>query len=428
MLAAVKDLGHRLLVLWYRLLGNTPTQAEWRARRASERPAETGRQVRAHVDRASDRRFHCACGQLLVAGDRVCPRCGRRQYLPYGVRRVLRALGLVVPEAVPGTILVMALMIIGYAFEVRAGGGNVLSPVGGGTDLLDLGAAYAALTLGPQPWRAFTYTMLHGNLLHLVFNGLALVQVGPLVENRFGTGRFLFAWLLGGAAAVTGPPLLGIEKAAPVVGASGAIFTLIGMAMVRGHLDGDARGRLIRDVMIRWAVYTTIFGFAVRSVANGAHFGGLVAGAVLCFVLPPPDGRPGRARLGPLLGTLGVAGMSAGLGAFIAWRASGALPPRSVSPGLAIEWSVDRARSHGPESALDDRGRELLSRGRDLAHRDPESPEVRAFLADVQAYVRERSAGPALVLLATLQDGADPALGRVYNELAEPLLRAARGP
>lgn len=321
----MKDLWFRVLVIWYRLTGSTPTQAQWRARQTMEQPARTGEAVRSHVRRAADERFQCVCGQLLVAGDKVCSRCGRRQLLPYPVRRAMRTLGLVVPDAVPGTLFVLFLMMVGYLAQIYASGGNVIRPFGEGAHPLELGAAiwtevYPAISVEAQPWRAFTYTMLHGNLMHLLFNTFALMQVGPLVENRFGTARFLFAWVVGAMAAVFLPPLVGLQRDVLVVGASGSIFGLIGMALVRGHLDGGARGRFIRDVMVRWIVYATLFGFFIGGVAHAAHFGGLAAGALCAVALPPADDHPGRRRLSPLLGTLAIGAMVASIAGFLDFR------------------------------------------------------------------------------------------------------------
>lgn len=395
----MKDFGFRLLVLWYRLLGATPTQAEWRARQARQRPAETQRAIGAAVERNADRRYTCVCGRLLVAGDQRCPGCGRRQLLPFGVRRALRTLGLVVPEAVPGSGLMLILMAAGFVIELKLSGGNFMQPLGAPGTSIDLGASLAELTNGPQPWRAFTYTLLHANLFHILFNTMALVQIGPLVERRFGTGRFLFGWLVGGAAAVIVPPAFGFGRIGPTVGASGAVFALMGMALVRGHLDGDTRGRFIRDVMVRWVLYSTVFGLAIGGVAHSAHFGGLAAGALLAWVVPPPDDVPARRAIGPWLCALALAGMIASLGAFVRWRAAGAPQPDELDWRLSDEWAEVRARQSGLESALDEEGRALARRGRDGTLDD-------AFLAEVRAYLHARPYGTGRALVDLLKRDA----------------------
>ena len=328
----MRDLSYRLLVAWYRLTGNTQVQAEWRARQALSRPEEARDAVRGHARRAADRRFNCVCSQLLVEGDRTCHACGRRQYLPIWARSVLRLLGLAVPAATPGTLVVGLLMAIGYVAQLRYGEGSFGTPSKSNLELFDLGISVSWLTLGPQPWRAFTYTMLHGGLWHIGFNALALAQIGPLVEQRFGTARFLFAWVFGGAAGVMLPPLVGVSVGVPVLGASGAVFALIGMAMIHGHLEGTDRGRFIRDMMVRWTIYCTLFGLFLGNVAHGAHFGGLAAGALFGWAFPPADDNAARRRLTLPLALVSLGVVFTCLAAWGTWYAAGARPPDRLAP------------------------------------------------------------------------------------------------
>lgn len=317
---------YKLLVWWYRLTGSSQVQAEWKARRAVDQAQQTRDGVSADVARVADRRYKCLCGQLLTVDDKTCHACGRKQRMPPWARNVTRALGLVVPDVAPATIFIMALIVLGYGVQVRVGGGGLMSPVQDFKTLFALGAYIGPDLWRIDPattevlWRSFTYSLLHGGLMHIGFNTFALFQIGPLVEERFGSGRLLFAWVLTAAGAVLLPPLLGFGRGHPIVGASGAVFGLIGMAMVQGHRQGDASGRAIRDVMIRWTIYTTLFGLFMN-VAHTAHFGGLAVGGLLALVLPPAGDSPSRRALGPALGVVAVGLMGAALyGFWIWWR------------------------------------------------------------------------------------------------------------
>jgi rhomboid protease GluP len=134
-------------------------------------------------------------------------------------------------------------------------------------------------------WRLFTYTCMHGNLMHIGFNMVALLQIGPLIANTFGFTRTLFIWVASGALAILLPALL--VKPSLVVGASGSVFGLIGVAMAYGHRIGTPQGIYIRNKMIEWTVFCTLFGFMMGGIAHSAHFGGLIGGALLSFIIPP---------------------------------------------------------------------------------------------------------------------------------------------
>lgn len=155
--------------------------------------------------------------------------------------------------------------------------------------------------------------------MHLAFNGIALFQIGPLVERWVGFGRFWLAWVLTGVAGVMLPPLVGYQHQVVVIGASGAVSGLIGMAMMLGHRAGSPQGRAIRDAMIKWMVYVTIFGLMMGGVAHDAHFAGFAAGAALAWLVPPVEGRPGRRRLTPALVTVGLGIPVAAITAFALW-------------------------------------------------------------------------------------------------------------
>jgi rhomboid protease GluP len=74
------------------------------------------------------------------------------------------------------------------------------------------------------------------------------------------------------------------------VGASGAIFGLIGVVGVFGYRRGGTYGRGVMRIAIQWAIYSLIFGF-LMGADNWAHLGGLIGGAAVAFVVPPERER-----------------------------------------------------------------------------------------------------------------------------------------
>jgi membrane associated rhomboid family serine protease len=174
-------------------------------------------------------------------------------------------------------------------------------------------------------WRLFTVTLVHAPgsegtpwlSLHLLLNMYALWIVGPIVESIWGRRLLLAFYFLTAIAASTASFLTG---AGPAVGASGAIFGLVGVifAGTRAHHPMlDRRARAIVPQLGFFILINLAFGFAAGGgIDNAAHIGGLVSGMWLGFVVPPgkvptlrsawqnPRGQP--AQRSPLLVMAGV--------------------------------------------------------------------------------------------------------------------------
>jgi membrane associated rhomboid family serine protease len=85
-------------------------------------------------------------------------------------------------------------------------------------------------TLLTRPWGLVTSIFLHGSLTHLFFNMLALFFFGPLLERRIGSGRFLALYF--GSGILAGLAQVIVFPASAVLGASGAIFGVLGALTV----------------------------------------------------------------------------------------------------------------------------------------------------------------------------------------------------
>lgn len=154
--------------------------------------------------------------------------------------------------------------------------------------LLLLGAKENTLIAQGQYWRLITATFLHANLIHIFFNGYALFALGPESERIYGTGRFLALYFLAGLGGSVASYLF---SPAPSVGASGAIFGLIGGLGVFFFLSRRALGDFARSQvqsMVAIAMINLIIGFASAGVIdNWGHMGGLVAGVAAGAALAP---------------------------------------------------------------------------------------------------------------------------------------------
>lgn len=226
-----------------------------------------------------------ACRALIDSREDLCPYCGA------AVKgRALRTVRLDRGET-PGLVTgyMIGLCVLFFILEMMAslgaGGAQGLwkSLVNvPGVILFDMGARSTGAFFAGQWWRLFVPIFLHGGILHLLFNTMALVQVGPLAEQAYGRARFLLIFLVAGVAG----NVLGLffYPRGIGVGASGALFGLIGAAGLWGHRRGDSVGLMIRGVMLQWGFYALIFGF-MMGADNAAHIGGLAGGLLLSLVV-----------------------------------------------------------------------------------------------------------------------------------------------
>lgn len=127
-----------------------------------------------------------------------------------------------------------------------------------------------------QPWRLVTASLLHGGLMHLLLNMLALWMLGPAIEERFGKGPFLAMYIVMGVAGNVAVPWFGSHSA--VVGASGAIFGLFGVYLGVQRMMGRIDPQLLIIVGIN-----LVYGFFVAGIAWQAHLGGIIAGFIIGF-------------------------------------------------------------------------------------------------------------------------------------------------
>lgn len=132
-------------------------------------------------------------------------------------------------------------------------------------------------------WRCITYAFTHGGLIHIGFNMVVLYQVGPLLETEIGWRRLLVVYLATAIMATVAGYFW--HPATVVIGASGAIFGLIGFSVSFYHRVGGGIGIQRRNFMFQWAVMAFVFGFIVGA-DNAAHLGGAVSGALLGWFIP----------------------------------------------------------------------------------------------------------------------------------------------
>jgi membrane associated rhomboid family serine protease len=151
-------------------------------------------------------------------------------------------------------------------------------------------------------WRLITAAFLHYGPIHIGMNMLALWWFGQPLEHALGRGRFLLLYLVSGLAGSAGALLWSPNSI--TVGASGAIFGILGAALVLERQGSMVFGGQALTLI----VINLVFTFAVGNISIGGHIGGLVGG-ILCLLALSRFGR-GHAIYGRP-GLLGVAGVVA---------------------------------------------------------------------------------------------------------------------
>jgi membrane associated rhomboid family serine protease len=214
-----------------------------------------------------------------------CPECARS-----GRQKVMTAGSLITRPYV--TYSLVAINIAIYVIDVILTG-NVNTALG---ELGRKGALFGPLVASGDWWRPITAGFLHVSFIHVGFNMFLLWQLGSLLEPAIKARAFAalyFLSLLGGSFLV-----LLIDPNQPTVGASGAVFGLMGAAFVAMRSRGiDPFSTGIGGLIILNLVFT----FAIPNISIGGHIGGLIAGAVGGWILWVWGPRLGERSLVPLL-------------------------------------------------------------------------------------------------------------------------------
>ena len=167
-------------------------------------------------------------------------------------------------------------------------------------------------------WRMITAAFLHYGPFHLLLNMLALWWFGSALERRIGSGRFLALYLVSGVAGSAGALLL--DPTTPTVGASGAIFGILGAGLIMEQFQRDY---VFGGSALGMIVLNLVFTFSIANISIGGHIGGLIGGALATLGLS----RFGRAHIAyGRAGALGaVTFLAVGLGsvAIAYWKVKG---------------------------------------------------------------------------------------------------------
>jgi membrane associated rhomboid family serine protease len=230
----------------------------------------------------------------------VGQRCPEHSGKPQGVARMATGIRRAGFEGTGGLVtrILIGVNVAVYLLEL-ATGGNI---DGVGSRIFEKGALYGPLVAQGDWWRLITAAFLHYGPIHLGMNMFFLYLIGTAVEQYLGRARFVLVYLASGLAGSAGALVL--SPTAVTVGASGAIFGILGAAFIlerqRSYVMG---GSVVGLILIN-----LVFSFTFSNISVGGHIGGLIGGAA-CMLAISRFGR-GHGAYGRI-GALGLAGVAA---------------------------------------------------------------------------------------------------------------------
>ena len=208
---------------------------------------------------------------------RRCPECARERTKV----KTARNIGAAGVGRYSVTQILIALNVLIFFVEVATG--TALGGVGSrgfGTLYYDGFIAGPFLVHGQHEYyRLLTYGFLHDGLLHILFNMVFLYFVGPPLEQAIGKLNFLAVYLVSLLAGAFGALLL--TPLDPTVGASGALFGLLGALIIVAHYRGIS---IWQSGLGPTLLINVVFSLTITGISIGGHLGGL-CGGLICGVL-----------------------------------------------------------------------------------------------------------------------------------------------
>ncbi len=184
-------------------------------------------------------------------------------------------------------LLIIIAIVFGYEVSTRAFFSDQA--------MVDLGAIVPGLLERGEYWRLIAAMFLHGGWLHWFLNSWALYQLGTLYETLFGSARFALIYFVSGICASA---VSSLYQHGPAVGASGAIFGILGAFIFSIRRSPQYRHqpwtKNLIGQLVFWIAVNIVIGFSVKFIDNAAHIAGLITGLLLGFLphrVPPPPPR-----------------------------------------------------------------------------------------------------------------------------------------
>jgi membrane associated rhomboid family serine protease len=246
-----------------------------------------------HPDRET--RLHCSrCGRPICGECAVPAAVGQLCPDDAGDRTRVRRVGHGSRPVVTLTLLAINTVMLLIEALLSGGAAGLLEP--SARALCRLGALNGpAIAQDGQYWRLLTVMVLHAGIIHWAFNSYALYLFGPMLESLLGRARFLALYVGSGLAGAGAS--LAFSHTQLGVGASGAIFGLLGALVAFFYRRRDMGGRAPLQSLLVILALNLFIGARAANVDNFAHVGGFLGGlAAMVLLEVAPKGRDSTSR------------------------------------------------------------------------------------------------------------------------------------
>jgi rhomboid protease GluP len=227
------------------------------------------------------------CRKLISNDEPICPYCGTARPGAFWKGKILGGFSLLYLNPVKVIIglnaafYLFSLLINPAAMGLSANPMTFLSPSGESLFLLGATGTLPIAAYG-RWWTLVSASFLHGGLLHIFFNMMALRQLAPFILDEFGFHRFAILYVWTGVAGFFLSYLAGVPF---TIGASASLCGLIGAILYYGKSRGGFYGEQIYRQAMGWVVGLVLFGLFFPGINNWAHGGGLVSGILIAFLI-----------------------------------------------------------------------------------------------------------------------------------------------
>ena len=227
------------------------------------------------------------CRKLISADEPVCPHCGTAKP---GAKWKSALVALIAPRGdniVNYIIYVnVAMFVISILFSSSGVGmsGNPLTLFSPSSNAMLLLGATGTVPIDQvgRWWSLLSANYLHGGLLHIVFNMMALRQLGPFVIREYGIYRMMVIYTVSGLIGYWLSYEAGVRF---TIGASAAVCGLIGAALYYGKSRGGEYGKAVSKEVSGWIFGLFIFGLIFPGINNWGHGGGILGGIAVGYLL-----------------------------------------------------------------------------------------------------------------------------------------------
>jgi membrane associated rhomboid family serine protease len=231
-----------------------------------------------------------------------CPECSRQ-------KTAVRTINSVGAGGIEVTRILIGLNVLAFVAQLASSGGGLWDATSGSVYVR--GVLFGPfIDAGGDYWRLVTSGFLHANVLHIGLNMYLLWILGNMLEPAIGSVRFAAIYFVSLLAGSFGALLVNPTK--PTLGASGAVFGLMGAAFIElRHRGIDPMQAGIGGLIL----FNLVFSFLFPGISYGGHIGGLIGGGLAALALHAGDRARSRA-LG-LAGcvVLALAAVAAGIAA-----------------------------------------------------------------------------------------------------------------